>query len=285
MKNKNKKFIKLLLSATLIAGVLIGCSSSGEDDSMSASNDTLRVGMDLKYPPFSYIDDNGDITGFEPIIAEAFGDYMGMEVEIVNTNFSMLIPALDTGDVDILIADMSKNDERAEKADFSNPYRYTYTLALVNKEFAEANNITDDMPEEEFFNLTDKFVGVSGTMGVYYPQKYGIAVSEISEVGTGLIEVSTGLSDVLVASNEIHGFHAADKDNTVVYGGIKDQIGSNFVVKKGNTELLEKSNEFIATMYEDGGLYDQIRDEYDVIVAEFLQNNNLGLDYITMPVE
>lgn len=280
-----KKFVKLLLSATLItsmAGFIVGCSSETD----TKNQEVLRVGMDLKYPPFSYIDDNGDIAGFEPIIAEAFGEFMDMPVEIVNTNFSMLIPALDTGDVDILIADMSENEERAEKADFSKPYRYTYTLALVNKDFAEANNITNDMPEEEFFGLDDsKFIGVSGTMGVYYPSKYGVNVNEISEIGTGLVEVSSGLSNVLVASNEIHGFHAADPNNTVVYEGIKEQIGSSFVVKKGNSELLEKSNQFIDTMYEEGGLYDTIRDEYDPIVAEFLQNDNLGLDYITQPIK
>lgn len=291
---KFKKLISTTLLATLLVG-LVGCSSGSDSSSDNTANssvssesseDVLRVGMDLKFPPFSYLDDNGEIAGFEPAIAEAFGEFMGMEVEIVNTNFSMLIPALDTGDVDILIADMSKNDERAEKADFSEPYRYTYTLALVNKEFAEANNITDDMPEEEFFNLADsKFIGLSGTMGVIYPQKYDVEVSEITEIGTGLIEVSSGLSNVLVASNEVHGFHAADEANTIVYGGIKEQIGSNFVVKKGNTELLEKSNEFIATMYEEGGLYDELKEEFDPIVAEFLQNDELGLDYITMPVK
>ncbi len=277
-----KKILKSMLCAAVLAVALAGCS--GESDAGSA--DVLRVGMDLSFAPFSYLDDNGDIAGLEPQIAEAFGAYLGMEVEIVNTDFSMLIPALETGDVDILIADMSKTDERAEKADFSNPYRYTYTLALVNAEYAAANGITDAMTEEAFFAIAGmRFVGLTGTKGVYYPQNYGITVTEVPEIGTALMEISNGTSDVLIASNEVHGFYAADPSNTVVYSGIEAQDASCFVVAKGNDELLAKANEFIETMYAEGGLYDQIEDEWNAIIAEFLQNDALGLDYITMPQE
>ena len=269
-----KKAITILIISVMLIS-LIGCSNNKKNDN------ALRVGMDLSFAPFSYLNDQGEIAGLEPQIAKAFGEYLGREVEIVNTDFSMLIPSLETGDVDILIADMAKNDQRAEKADFSNAYRYTYTLALVNKEYATKNNITNDMPEEDFFAIDGiKFTGLAGTKGVYYPQNYGITVTEVPEIGIGLMEVSNGTSDVLIASNEVHGFHAADPNNTIVYSGIKAQEGSCFVVKKGNSELLESSNKFIETMYAKGGLYEQIADEWDPIIAEFLQNDELGLEYI-----
>lgn len=280
MKKILKRVIPMAFIVTMSLSSLIGCGTTDETENV------LRVGMDLSFAPFSYLDDDGNIAGFEPQIAEAFGEYLGMEVEIVNTDFSMLIPALETGDVDILIADMAKTDERAEKADFSDPYRYTYTLALVNKEYAEAYHITDEMSEEEFFAIDGiRFVGLTGTKGVYYPQKYGITVTEVSEIGTGLMEVSNGTSDVLIASNEVHGFYAADPNNTIVYSGIEAQDASCFVVSKGNEELLESANAFIATMYEDGGLYEQMAKEWDSIIAEFLQNEELGLDYIISPQE
>lgn len=278
-----KKILAMIMITILAASLLVGCGNNTDD---SASGEVLRVGMDLTFPPFSYIDDNGDAAGLEPVIAEAFAEYLGMEVEIVNTDFSMLIPALETGDVDILIADMSETEERAEKADFSDPYRYTYTLALVNADYAEANNITDDMSEEDFFALEGtSFVGLSGTKGVYYPANYGVEVTEVTEIGTGLVEVSNGMSDVLIASNEVHGFHAAYESSTIVYSGIKAQDASCFVVNKGDEEMMEAANAFIATMYEEGGLYDQIEEEFDIIVAEFLENDELGLDYIVMPAE
>lgn len=260
-------------------------ADTSEEGAKLEGYDVLRVGMDLKFPPFSYLEDDGSAAGLEPLIALAFGEYLGVEVEIVNTDFGLLIPALETGDVDVLIADMAKTDERALKADFSDPYRYSYTLGLVNAEFAAENNITDDMPEEEFFALEANFIGLSGTKGVYYPQNYGIDVTEVTEIGSGLYEVGSGMSDVLIASNEVHGFHAADPDNTIVYSGIKAQDASNFAVRLGDTELLELSNEFIAYMYEDGSVFDQIAVEMDPIIADFLQNPDLGLDYIVVPAE
>ncbi len=281
-----KKSISILTALLIIILLFSACAAPADSQSEAApeadtTKEVLRVGIDLKFPPFSYIDDNGDPAGLEPLIAEAFADYMGMELEIVNTDFSLLIPALQTGDVDILIPDMAETEERAKNADFSDTYRYTQSLALVNKDFAEANNITDDMPPEEFFNLTGQsFIGLSGTFGVLVPQEYGAEVEEVTEIGLGILEVSNGQSTALVASNEVHQFHAENKETTIVYSNIGNWSGSSFVVAKGDTEMLEKSNEFIATMYEDGGLFDQIREEYDVIIAEFLQSDEFGLDYI-----
>ncbi len=275
--------MKKLINTIILSIAFLGVFSCAKQEE---SNNVLRVGMDLKFPPFSYIADDGSAAGFEPIISKAFADYLGMELEIVNTDFSVLIPALDTGDVDILIADMSSTPERAQKADFSNSYRYSHTPALVNKDFAIENNITNDMSEEDFFAIEGaKFIGLSGTKGVYYPQQFGINVTEVTEIGTGLLEISKGISHILVASDEVFGFHAADPENTIVYGGITEVVGSRFAVKKGNTELLEKANAFIATMYEEGGFYDQIEEEYDPIIADFLQNPGLGLDYIVYPTE
>lgn len=257
--------------------------TNAEEQDSNTESDVLRVGMDLKFPPFSSLADDGTAEGFEPELALAFGEFIGREVEIVDSDFSMLIPALEMGDVEILIADMAATEERALKADFSDPYRYTYTLALVNQEFATENNISDDMSEEDFFALDANFIGLSGTKGVYYPLNYGIMVTEVTEIGTGLTEVSMGMSDVLIASNEVHGFHAADPDNTMVYSGILAQDGSNFAVKKGNQELLDLANEFIASLYEEGGLYEEMSAEWDPIIADFLNNDDLGLDYIVQP--
>ncbi len=291
-----KKILSLLLASCMLFS-LSACSSTTDSSEEAASQgesqseagdekEVLRVGMDLTFPPYSYIGDDGEPTGLEPTIAAAFADYLGMELEIVNTDFSLLIPALQTGDVDILIPDMTRTAEREQQVDFSDGYRYTQSLALVNKEFAEANNITDDMPPEEFFHLTgSKFIGLAGTLGVLVPQQFGAEVVEITEIGTGILEVANGQSTALVASTEVLGFHAANPDTTILYSGIGNWMEACFVVNKGDTELLEKSNEFIATMYEEGGLFDQIREEFDEIISDYLQSEEVGLDYIVMRPE
>lgn len=295
-----KTFLKHFTLATALLATLTSCSSTESNtttpqqgtQTTPETNQTtnvgelevLRVGMDLGFPPFSYMDDNGDPAGLEPVIAKAFGEFLGIEVVIVNEDFSMLIPALETNHIDILIADMTETDERAQKVDFSDPYRYSYTLGLVNKDFAEEHGITDLMSEDDFFTIEGaRFVGRTGTKGVYYPQSKDVAVDEKTEIGIALMEISSGLADILIASNEVHGFHAADRENTIVYSGILVQDHSSFVTRKGDTELIELANEFIATMYLEGGLYDQISADFDEIIANEFQNETLDLNYIVRP--
>lgn len=137
-------------------------------------------------------------------IAKAFGDYLGREVEIINTDFSMLIPALETGEADIIICDMTVNEERKEVVDFSEPYLYGRTLALVGKDFAVRNNVTDEMKPEDFFAIKDaRYVGLAGTISVSVPQSYGIPVEEITDVASGLMEINNGTADVFVGANTI----------------------------------------------------------------------------------
>jgi len=228
-----------------------------------------------------YLDENGEAAGLEPDLARAFADYLGKEVEIVNTDFSMLIASLETGEVDIVISDMSVNEQRKQKIDFSDGYRFGKTTALVNKTFYDANNITDDMDVEEFFGLEGiKSIGLSGTIGTIIPQKYGIEALEATEIATAIMEVTSGNSNVIVGSYVIFGDHAANPDTTEIYLGIPEYSTSAFAVKKGNIELLENANEFIKELYKEDGLYEQLRDKYDKAVAEVYFNDDFGLDYI-----
>ncbi len=296
-----KKLLQTMSLTALLLACLTGCGGGDEAPAPTVTPtptpevaapaptpdpglEVLRVGMDLKFPPYSYMDDAGNPAGFEPTVAQAFADYLGMDVEIVNCDFGLLIGELEMGNVDVLIADMAATPERGVKVDFSIPYRYTNTLGLVNKTFAETHGITDEMPEADFFAIENaRFVGLSGTKGVYYPQSMGVSITEVTEIGTGLIEVSSGMSDVLIASNEVYEFQAADPENTIVYAGIPAQDSSSFAVQKGDSEMLEQCNAFIATMYEEGGLYDQMAAEWDPIIAATMKNDSLGLDFITQP--
>lgn len=245
------------------------------------SNNILRVGIDLKYPPFMYIDDTGNPAGFEVDLAYEFGKYIGKKVEIVNTDFVMLSASLDSGETDILISDMSISEERKIKMDFSEGYRYGRTMALVNKDFYDKNNISDNISPDKFFKLNGiKCIGLSGTIGVNIPYKYGGNVIEATEIGTAIEEIINGSSNVMVGSYTIIGNHLANKKTTEVYLGIKDYSTSCFVVKKGNKKLLDQSNEFIGKLYEKGGLYEQLEIKYDKIIKEYFKNQKFGFKYI-----
>lgn len=292
---QSRKFFNLMLAGASLLATLSGCSSAEEPTSpgspsslpaedTTAAAEVLRVGIDLKYYPFMYEDASGNPAGLEPAVSYEFGEFLGMDVEIVNTDFSMLLPALDTGNIDIIISDMSSNESRMEKADFSEPYRYGHTLALVNQDFATEHNITDDMSKEDFFAIESaRYVGLSGTIAVTIPQERGIEVDEVTDVSLAVVDISRGNYDVIVGADTIRGDQAAHSDTTMIYNGINEPLGSRFVVKKGNTELLEQANLFIETLYEEGGLYEEIGTSMDKEIGEFLQDDTLGLSYIVTP--
>lgn len=276
-----KRFSIILLILIVSVTMFTGCGNKANNNNVKQ---TLKVGMDLKYPPFSSMDADGNPEGLEVDIANALGEYLNQEVEIINTDFSMLIPALETGEVDIVISEMTIKEERKEKVDFSSPYLYGKTLALVNKNYAKKNNITDNVSVEDFFAIKDaKYVGLAGTISVSVPQKYGVQVSEATEVASALMEINNGTSDVLVGENTIIGLHYSYPDTTIIYNGIKDYTEIGMAVKKGNSDLLVKVNEFIASLYESDGFYEKIKSKYDSAIGEYLKDDSLGLEYLINP--
>lgn len=110
------------MAAVLMAATLGGCAQSSQENGQSQEKEELlKVAMDLKFPPFTGTDENGDPAGLEVDIAYAFGEYLDREIEIVNTDFSMLITSLEMGETDVVISDMTIKEERKEKVDFSEP--------------------------------------------------------------------------------------------------------------------------------------------------------------------
>lgn len=277
-----KKSIWLICTIVLVISLLAGCGVS--NTTSETTKEPLKVAMDLKYPPFTSTDDKGNPEGLEVDMAYALGKYLNREVKIVNTDFSMLIPALETGQADIVISEMTVKEDRKEKVDFSTPYLYGRTLALVNKKFAVANHVTDAMTPAEFFAIKNaKFVGLAGTIAVSVPQSYGVEVEQATEIASAIMEINQGTADILVGENSVLGIHAANPETNVVYSGIQDYSECAMAVNKGNTELLEQVNQFIAAMYKDGGFYKEAGNKYDAAIGEYLQDSTKGLAYLIYP--
>jgi polar amino acid transport system substrate-binding protein len=272
-----KKMKKRIAMIFLLIALVLGSTACTAEASDTA--DTLRVGMDLRFYPFTGTDDQGNPAGVEVDIAKALGQYLGREVDIVNTEFSMLIPALQTGDIEIVIGSMSITEEREETVDFSTPYLYDKIVALVNKDFAEAKGITDDMPVDEFFSFEDtRFIGINGSIAVSIPESYGYEVEAVTADAVAEREIATGNSDVLVGAYTLYGMHDTNKETTMIYKNPIELSQTGMAVKEGNTELLAQVNDFLAQM-ETSGLNDQLRADWDQAIGEKLFDEAMTLDY------
>jgi len=262
---------KILFLFTLFVTVIV-LSACGRDQSV------LRVGMDLKYPPFETVDLENKPRGISVDVANALGEFLGRKVEIVNTDFGSLIPSLQAGEIDIIIASMSITPARSEIVDFSNPYFFFKIITLVNKNFATANGITEDSTVEQLLAVTGtRYVGIASQVSASIPQSYGKQVTEATDLGTAVESVAQGTSDALLMSANpvVDGYKANTSTTLVMWDSfVSSPIG--MAVKKGNTELLEKANEFIATFNDEGGLYSVLSNSWDAVLLERLGRYGLS---------
>ncbi len=265
---------KTLVLFTILLTVIILSSCQTNDN-------VLRVGMDLRYPPFETVSASNVPEGISVDIANEFGEYLGREVEIVNTNFSSIIPALQSGELDIAIASMSITDERRLEVDFSDPYFYFKIISLVNKDFAVLNNIDEDSTIVDLLAIIDAdYVGIASQVSTTIPASYDKDVTEATDLGTAVESIAQGTSDILLMSANpvVDGFNANPNDTIVVWDSfVSSPIG--MATKKGNTELIEQANAFIATFNDDGGLYEVLAATWDSVLLENL--GRFGLSFYT----
>jgi len=268
-----KKIINMSFVLVLIF-ILTACNTDNE-------NDPLRVGMDLRYPPFETVDTSNNPEGISVDIGLAFGEYLGREVTIVNTNFSSLIPALEADTIDIIIASMSITEKREESVDFTDPYFYFKIISLVNKDFADENQLTSDSSIDDILAIENaKFVGLATQVSATIPESYNKDVIEATDLGTAVESVAQGSSDILLMSaNPVIDGYNANMDDTMIIWDSFDSSPIGMAVKEGNSELLAKANAFIDTFNDDGGLYDELSEKWNETLLA--QSDELGLDFYT----
>ncbi|SHI13507.1 transporter substrate-binding domain-containing protein [Clostridium intestinale] len=146
------KKLSLIVTAVLSATLLLtGCGSKASDT--SKTEDTFKVGMEAGYAPFNWTqkdDSNGGVKidgaaeyagGYDVEIAKKIAEDLGKKLVIVKTEWDGLIPALESGKIDAVIAGMSPTAERKETIDFSDNY-YKSELVMVVKKGGKYNGAT-----------------------------------------------------------------------------------------------------------------------------------------------
>ena len=260
---------KAALAAAVIACVvaltcsLAGCasggtgSSSADADNTSASTDgkTLRVAMELAYPPFETKDDAGNPEGLAVDFIRDFGAAYGYDVQIENTAWDGLIPSLQSDKADLVISSMTITDERKQSVDFSDAYAMAQLAILANADSGVAS--IDDL------NQPGKKVAVkTGSTGDVYATK---------NLTNAEIVVQDKADGFLYDQLTIYRNHQANPDTTeAVFIPFQDAEEWGIAVKKGDTELLDQLNAFIAQSKTDG--------EFDRLTEKYLADEKKAFD-------
>jgi polar amino acid transport system substrate-binding protein len=141
-KNKIKPYwsMRVLLSIALIGSLHIvqsGCGESPKEEKQAGTKEPIKMGTSADQPPFEFYrtgDGETQIVGYDIDLAKKIGEELGNTVEIKDMDFSTLIPALQAGRVDFVMAGMTPTPERKQNVDFSISYLKFPVTAITQKQ-------------------------------------------------------------------------------------------------------------------------------------------------------
>ncbi|MBX3578159.1 MAG: ABC transporter substrate-binding protein [Rhizobiaceae bacterium] len=245
---------KLLLAATATLALAAGAAQA---------QDTLRIGTEGAYPPFNNLTADGQLVGFDIDIANALCDEMKVKCEFVTQDWDGIIPALQAGKFDAIIASMSITEERKQKVDFTNKY-YNTPPAIAAAKDSGINGVSKE-------DLAGKTIGVA-TSTIHYNY------SELTYTDSTIKGYPTSQEEQLdLASGRID---AINDDISVLEEWLKTPDGAcchivgtitpipeihgpgaGIAVRKGETALVEKFNKAIDAIRANGK-YQEINAKY-----------------------
>lgn len=248
------KRLIMLVTVLVLVFAIAGCASTADHLTSIKDAGKIVVGTSADYPPFEFVDEAGNTTGFDVELMNEIAKRMGVTVEWVDMPFDSLIAAVQEGKIDASIAAFNYDPERDESVDFTDAYYTTEDSFTVLDGFA--GDLSDPM------NLANFIVGAqSGTVqdgwitdnlvtpGLLPEDKY----FRYERVDQAALDLQAGRIEVLMADyvpaqavvNQFGGM-------TIVYKGVLSTGPLNIVVPEGDTSLQEEFNRILKVLQDEG---------------------------------
>ncbi len=260
---KTSKLLALLLIGALTLGALAGCGGNGDKSAAgngekSAAGDGFRtldeikesgvvnIGVFSDKSPFGYVDENGDYQGYDVYFANRIGEDLGVEVNFVSTEAASRIEYLQTGKVDIILANFTVTEERAEEVDFALPYM-NVALGVVSPDDAVITSLDEIGPEDEV-------IVISGTTAETYLEKNNpeIKLQKYDAYAEAKTALENGNGAAWANDNtEVIAFAIENPGYTVGIPSLGSADTIAPAVTKGNTTLLDWLNDEIVALGEE----------------------------------
>jgi polar amino acid transport system substrate-binding protein len=254
----------------LLAALAFSATACSEKSTSAATGPPLRIGMDLSYPPFEMQDTAGKPDGVGVKMAEALAAKLNRPLQIVPMEFSGLIPALQTGNVDLVLSSMTATDERRKTIDFSDPYAFTGLAVLVSKD-SDIQSI-DDL-KKPGRSLTAK---TATTAQTWITANLPAAKLVVFEDQTACVqEVVQGRADAFIY-DQLSIYQYARQNPDTTRGLLKPFVEESWAlgIAKGNDALRQQVNEFIAAFRAEKG-FEKLGDQYLKEEKKFLESQGI----------
>ncbi|MCQ2543577.1 MAG: transporter substrate-binding domain-containing protein [Lachnospiraceae bacterium] len=255
MKNNwLKKLLATVATVALAGSFLVGCDSAGGStdntsgvkyrtlDEIKASG-KINIGVFSDKSPFGYVDENGKYAGYDVYFAEKIGEDLGVEINYVSTEAANRIEYLQTGKVDIILANFTVTPERAEEVDFALPYM-NVALGVVSPSDAVITSLDE-------IGADDEVIVISGTTAeTYLTKNYPNIKLQKYDAYAQAKTAFENRNGVAWANDntEVIAFAIENEGYTVGIPSLGDQDTIAPAVTKGNETLLKWLNDEIVAI-------------------------------------
>ena len=256
MKNFIKKIGAVFLSLTVTASLFAGCGAKTEAPLATAedkgsfrtldeikSSGTINIGVFSDKSPFGYVDENGEYQGYDVYFANRIGQDLGVKINYVSTEAANRIEYLQTGKVDIILANFTVTPERAQEVDFALPYM-NVALGVISPENAVITSLDQ-------IGADDQVIVISGTTAETYLEKNNpeIKLQKYDAYAEAKTAFENGNGVAWANDNtEVIAFSIENPGYTVGIPSLGSADTIAPAVTKGNTTLLNWLNDEIKAL-------------------------------------
>ena len=253
----------LALAACMLAGCSSNNASNDKKDAAATSSDktTLIVGFDQSYPPYGFVGDDGNYTGFDLDLATEVANRNGWDIQLEAIDWDAKDTLLNSGAINCIWNGFTM-EGREDDYTFTDPYMLNAQVVVVKS--SSGIKSLDDLAGKNVITQTD-----SAAQEVLEGDKADLAATfaqleTIGDYNTAFMQLESGAVDAVACDLSIAQYQMSAKPG--VYTQLSDELSSEHYavgVKKGNTELAQKITDTLKAMNEDGTVK-QLCEKYSV---------------------
>lgn len=255
MKKKLLAAFALACACCLSAVMLAGCSGNGQDESKSSSdgapaNNTLIVGFDNSYPPYGFMDENNEPTGFDLDLAKEVASRNGWDIQLEAIDWDAKDALLNQGTINCIWNGFTM-EGREDNYTFSEPYMLNEQVIVVKK----GSDITslEGLKDKTVITQVD-----SAALDVLEGDQADLAatfkdLSTISDYNNAFMQLESGQVDAVACDLSIAQYQISAKSDA--YTQLDEALSSEHYAvgfAKGDDALASKVSDTLKEMYEDG---------------------------------
>ena len=235
----------LAAAAALLAVVsIVGCGGSGGNP---AESDTLRVGTEGTYSPFSYQGTDGQLTGYDIEIAQAVGAKLGKKVEFVQTPWDAIFAGLEAQRFDLIANQVTINDERKAKYDLSDPYTISEGVIVTRADDTSITSLANLQGKTTAQSATSNWAQVARDAGANVEAVEGF-VQAIQLLKDGRVDAT--VNDTLAVGE----YQRTNNDAGIKIAGTTGDTSEQAFAARKDSGLIAEVNRALGELRADGTL-------------------------------